>query len=139
VLHEAGLFAALEWLSTHMRERHGLTVQVRGEGKVCPAAKDVSILLYQSVRELLFNVVKHAGVKMAELHMECRDGQWLRIVVADQGAGFDAAHPRRNGGGFGLFSIRERLELLGGRFEIDSAPGHGARMILTAPLTTPAA
>jgi signal transduction histidine kinase len=93
-------------------------------------------VLFRSVRELLFNIVKHAGVSSARLGMwRTRDGG-VGIEVSDAGAGFDPLDVRaREGasGGFGLFSIRERLEMLGGSFDAESSPGHGSRFMLWVP------
>jgi signal transduction histidine kinase len=85
-------------------------------------------LLFEAVRELLFNVVKHSGVMAASVQVTREDGK-LQVVVADQGSGFDPPGvlvPTKAGGGFGLFHIRERLDLVGGRMEIESARGKGA-------------
>ncbi len=140
VLHEAGLGAGLMWLARWMREKHGLDVEVSAQDLPAPLPEGVRLMCFRAVRELLFNVAKHAGVKRAEVTMTQDEGRSLRIVVADQGTGFDAeAHAAGNAPGFGLFSIRERLEFLDGRLEIESAPGQGSRFILTAPIVQAAA
>ncbi len=101
----------------------------------------MSTLLFESVRELLLNVLKHAGVKRARVSIRMENGRLFRITVADQGSGFDITRVQARGSeaGFGLFSIRERIDLLGGRVEIDSAPGLGTRVTLVAPIPAPAA
>jgi len=94
------------------------------------------VLLFQSVRELLFNAVKHAKVQKARVDVQRAD-EHVRIVVSDEGRGFDPARLAGrvvDKGGFGLFSIRERMGFLGGRLEIESAPGRGSRFTLVAPL-----
>ena len=81
-------------------------------------------------------MVKHAGVSVAALEMTSRDDR-LCIAVADSGAGFDPSRclsHQSGAAGYGLFSIRERLEQLGGRLEIDAAPGRGARVGLIVPV-----
>ena len=134
ILSEAGVTPALEWLAGWMGEKHGLTVALAGEPDLPPGAADVRVLLYEAVRELLFNVVKHAQVPTATVTVRrCPEDQ-VQIVVADTGVGFDPAPRPPAGGGFGLFSIRERLELVGGRLDVASAPGQGSRFTLTAPL-----
>jgi len=136
VLHEGELVPALEWLALWMQEKHGLTVELRAGENAAPDTEDMTILLFQSVRELLFNVAKHAKAKVACVEVT-RCGDQIQVVVSDQGAGFDAERLRIKGGasgGFGLFSIRERLALLGGQLEIASAPGRGSRFVLRAPL-----
>jgi len=136
VLYVAGLKGALEWLARHMYERCGLLVEVEADPQVEPESEDVRILLFQSVRELLFNVVKHAGVKHARIAMARSPGGQIRLEVLDEGIGFDSenlAARETSGSGFGLFSIRERLELLGGRMDVDSASGQGTRVTVEAP------
>ena len=136
ILHEAGLNAGLEWLARRVNEKQGLFVDLSLEADAPALAEDVKILLFESVRELLFNAVKHSRTRSAAVSSRLVDGR-LQVLVSDQGVGFDVkAMPAagEEGGGFGLFSIRERLELIGGRLEIDSAPGMGSRFQLTAPL-----
>jgi PAS domain S-box-containing protein len=137
ILSDAGLAPALTWLAKWMREKHGLAVAVTAPEPAVAVPDDVSHMLFQAVRELLFNVVKHAGVKNARVTMTLDGGRNLTVAVADDGQGFDAAaHAAGNAAGsFGLFSIRERFALLDGRMEIDSAPGRGTCVTLTAPLT----
>ena len=93
-------------------------------------------MLFNAVRELLFNVTKHAQVKVAMVQVQ-RVGDQIQIVVEDQGTGSSALQggmPGNAGTGLGLFNIRKRLDLVGGRFEIDSAPGKGSRFTLQAPI-----
>jgi len=126
----------LEWLVRWMEAKHGLIVHLMAKSDISSVDEDVTVLLFQATRELLFNVVKHAGVKTASVEVT-REGTGIRILVADKGAGFDPKQIRAEGGGtggFGLFSLRERLDLLGGRVEIDSMPGRGSRFTLVAPL-----
>ncbi len=139
VLYDRGLSPALEWLGDWMKAKHGLTVAVNADEQADPGSQDVRILLFQATRELLFNVVKHAHVSKAEVCVRQTEDD-LQIVVSDQGVGFD---PRQTGSGqassngFGLFSIRERLELVGGRMEVESTPGSGSRFTLTVPNKRP--
>jgi CheY-like chemotaxis protein len=99
--------------------------------------EDIKILLFESVRELLFNVVKHAQVTVATVELRLIRSQTVEITVWDTGRGFDPNQvklARAAGSGFGLFSIRERLDLIGGKLQITSAPGQGSRFVLTAPV-----
>lgn len=135
VLFDAGLAAGLEWLARRMEQNYGLAVAVDADPQAEPETEDVRILLFQSVRELLFNVVKHGEVPRARVKMT-RSGRQIRIVVADGGAGFDPARIHTDeacAAGFGLLSIRERLELMGGRLDLSAAPGKGTRVTLYAP------
>ena len=124
-----------------MKQKHDLAVKIQADEDAVPESEDIRILLFQSVRELLFNAVKHAKVKKARVQLR-RLGDHVEVTVSDNGSGFDpeAAMPRAGKtGGLGLFSIRERLVLLGGEMEIDSAPGRGSRFRLLAPHKSPAA
>jgi CheY-like chemotaxis protein len=137
ILRQSGLLSALEWLARWMEDKHGLTVHLKASCEVAPASEEATILLFQATRELLFNVVKHSGVKAARVEVACEAGE-VRILVADRGTGFNPQQIRAaSDGGLGLLSLRERLELLGGRVEIDSAPGRGSRFTLVAPLPSP--
>src|SRR5215471_4319834 len=137
VLHGSGLPAALTWLADWMRHQHGLVVQVSADPLANSSRKDVRTLLFESVRELLFNTVKHAGVDRATLDLSLDVDNTLRITVEDRGTGFHPAklvdEAKDGQVGWGLFSIRERLTLLGGQLDIESAPGRGTRFRLIVP------
>ncbi len=137
LLRSGGLGPALEWLARWMRDRHGLEVHVNADPAAEPGAEDLTIILFQATRELLFNVVKHAGVKVADVELALQRGE-VHVTVRDAGSGFDPSIMNRGAsrdGGFGLFSIRERLEVLGGRLEVESSgiPGEGARFTIWLP------
>jgi len=136
VLHEKGLAAGLEWLARQMREKHGLAVDVEADADAEPKTEQVRLFLFDAMRELLFNVLKHARVDRARTTMRRLSGGLMAVTVSDEGAGFDVAaiEAAATAGGFGLFSIRERLRYLGGRMEVQSAPGHGSRFTLVAPM-----
>jgi len=134
LLHEGGLAAGLAWLTRWMRDKHGLQVELSIE-KFSEPPEDMKTLVFQAVRELLFNVLKHAKVSCAKVSLRELNGI-LKIVVSDEGTGFDTCqleHVGENGYGFGLFSIRERISLIGGSFKIDSTPGKGGIFTLTVP------
>ncbi len=136
ILHEAGLKAGLQWLVRRMADKHGLFVDLETEedGSI---PEQMKILLFDSVRELLFNTVKHANTSSATVNVRRIDDH-LQVTVSDPGVGFDpATMPAAGGGGigFGLFSIRERLELMGGALQIQSAPGQGSRFIMALPVS----
>jgi signal transduction histidine kinase len=134
VLDEHDLAAALEWAGERM-SRHGLKVEVVDDGKPKPLNEEVLGFLFQAVRELLWNVVKHAKTTEATVHVERPDGE-VRVTVADRGRGFDPSKQTAptEEGGYGLFSIAERIDLLGGKVVIHSARRKGTRVTLTAPL-----
>ena len=136
ILYEAGLVPALEWLADWMEEKHGLVVVLNAAEEVPLETDDMKMLLFQSVRELLLNAVKHAEVEVARVEVSRLEDR-VRIVVQDDGAGFDPeleGQERTGAKGFGLFSIRERLVLMGGQMNIESAPGKGVRVSLDVPL-----
>jgi len=131
-----GLAPALEWLGRWMEAKHQLTVEMQVDATAVPDTEGLIYLLFQATRELLFNVVKHAKVDTACVACRQQDGR-VQITVSDAGAGFDPATLWVAGGtagGFGLSSVRQRLELLGGGLEVTSAPGRGSRCTLWAPL-----
>ena len=140
VLFEEGLEAALSWLARQMEVNHGLVVQTAMNAHVEHDQGGVAMLLYQAARELLFNVVKHAKVKEARIQLSRIDRGKVQVNVSDEGVGFDPEGLRfagMSGTGLGLFGIRERLEHLGGQFELDTAPGRGTRVTLTAAVGRP--
>ena len=137
VLQRAGLPAALTWLANWTHDKYKLEVDVVADPTADCARKDVRTLLFESVRELLFNAVKHAHADSVRLELALDVDDQLCITVTDQGVGFDPAgfdeRSKAGQAGWGLFRIRERLTLLGGRFELDSAPRRGTRVRLVAP------
>jgi PAS domain S-box-containing protein len=137
-LHEFGLAAALKWLADQMRQQYQLSVQVDVQtGLSVTLPEDQSVLIFQSIRELLINVAKHARVDQAAVRMEQRDGR-LVIAVIDEGLGSDQASspPARLSSKFGLFSIGERMRALGGTFEFTSTPGKGTTATVSLPLSS---
>jgi len=144
VLYEVGLEGAVEWQVEQMRKQYGLKAQLYNDKAVKPLKNDLRIVLFQAVRELLFNIVKHAKCTQVKVDLR-REGNLFHIRLEDNGIGFEVKKVFPNAGrkkittdtsGFGLFNVRERLTHLGGVLEIDSAPGKGTRVILTAPLKT---
>lgn len=136
VLYDLGLEAALEWLTDRFSHQHGVLVYFESDRQPKPLAEDLKVLLFQAVQELLVNVVKHAEAHSLKVSM-WRQGDYLRIGVEDDGVGFNPSVTGcRHGkdGGFGLFSIRERLRPLGGRLQVKSEPEGGTEVILSVPL-----
>jgi signal transduction histidine kinase len=132
LLYEVGFEAAVEWLAEELEERHGLKAEFQDDGKPKPLNQETGVALYQMVRELLVNVVKHAKAKKVRVSIEkARDK--IIIGVTDDGTGFEASENLWHGNGkrgFGLFNIRQRLEYMGGKLEIESKAGHGTRVKL---------
>jgi signal transduction histidine kinase len=138
ILQNEGLTDALNWLQRQMTELHGLEIIVEAEQAFCLEEEDLRVLLFQIVRELLFNVKKHSGSNQATVRLEQVEDD-LVIEVLDEGYGFDVqalAMQEMGAGGFGLFSVRERLSLLGGHVEVHSNPGKGTHVVLRTPMTS---
>jgi signal transduction histidine kinase len=127
-----GLRASIGWLANHVRERFRLEVEVHADQDLPEPRHEMRLLICQLVRELLFNVVKHAGTGKAGVTADEEDG-YVRVVVEDDGAGFDLATLEK-ASGLGLPSVRDRLELVGGRLEVASAVGRGTRVTITVPI-----
>lgn len=136
VLQETDLEGSLRWLSGWMAEKYRLDVEVSVAPDLPFVADDIKVLVFESVRELLFNVVKHAHVAFARVSAGVNGESALQITVADKGGGFNPEKIGQAGKGasFGLFSIRQRLNLMGGQMAIDSVPGKGSHITLTVPV-----
>lgn len=136
ILQEAGLGPALKWLARGLADKHEFRVDVQVDMNAEPATEEERFLLFECARELLFNAVKHAGVEEAHVSLTREDGGRVQLIVSDRGAGFDLEQQRNahdEHPTFGLFSIQQRLEHLGGLMQIETAPGSGVRVVLTAP------
>jgi signal transduction histidine kinase len=143
VLDREELEIAFQWLAQHMEEMYGLRVRVDALTSCRVPVRELRVLMLQLARELLFNVVKHAGVTDARLELRA-SGSDLIVTVSDRGNGFDVnglpdmqsvsttgTVPQT----FGLYSVRKRLELLGGRLEVESQPGRGSSLSLRVPVS----
>lgn len=128
VLAAERLADVLRWLAERKRVQFGLDVTVEGDADVADPA--VRTLVFHLTRELLFNVAKHAGTNRVRIAL-ADDADEVVVRVEDDGVGFDPA--ARAATGHGLPSIRERLEIIGGRCELVSAPGQGTRVSLMLP------
>jgi PAS domain S-box-containing protein len=136
ILHQAGLAASVEWLARQMLESHGLKVEVEVHNWVSLKKEPFKVFLFRAVREMLFNVVRHAGVDTARVSLE-NDGDRVQIRVSDRGRGFEpqSLSERANQGkGFGLFSIRERVNYIGGNLQVESKTGQGSCFTITLSL-----
>lgn len=133
VLYEIGFVPALEWLSEQIQSQHNLRIKVQASDTFEPLPDEVQVVLFQATRELLINVVKHSKAKKVVVSIT-EDQKKARVTIADDGVGFDGkiSFCADASGGFGLFSIRERLKHLGGQLSIFSKPGKGTRVIMTA-------
>jgi len=125
-------------LTESLRKRYGIKCEFDDDGKKKPLNNNIRILLFQAVQELLINIRKHANAKKVKVFIK-RENNKIFIKVSDNGIGFDTSkldsYIEANVG-FGLLNIRERLDIIGGSFEIESKPGSGTIVTLRAPLET---
>ena len=131
---ERDLMATISWVAEKMR-KHGLMVEIHDDAHHTVLNEQILMVTYQSVQELLANVLKHAHTKRADLYLR-RTDDYLEAQVIDHGKGFDVSVTQTPSekGGFGLFNIRERLHLLGGKLDVTSVPGHGTTAKIVVPL-----
>jgi signal transduction histidine kinase len=135
VLHDLGLAAAIDWMAERMSSEHGIIIETMKTGDFSDLEQDVKIMLYQMTRELLVNIAKHSGGRHVVLTIE-RDDRTIGIKARDDGKGFDArgAGSAAADGGFGLFSIRERLKSYNGILHIESRKGKGTTVSIRLPV-----
>ncbi|MGI9286983.1 MAG: MASE1 domain-containing protein [Pseudomonadales bacterium] len=127
ILYELGLLSAIKWLAARFEKQETTSCTVTGAEQVAELGEEARLLLFQAVRELLINISKHAQASAVTIDL-CANENEIRITVQDDGIGFNTSQlaqfdPKR--GGFGLFSIKERLANLGGTFALNSSPGIG--------------
>lgn len=135
VLNELGFMAAIEWLTEQIENQHGIKIELQAKNGLMPLQHEIQVLLFQATRELLMNVVKHSKAEKAFVKLSANK-QKVRIEVIDDGKGFDKRQAFRTDvscGGFGLFSIRERIRHFGGHLFIQSEEGKGTRVVMMVP------
>ncbi len=141
ILKEVGLNPALESLAENLLAPQGIKWEMRSRGTMEDYWADdkICVLLYRMTRELLINVIKHAAATRVTIIINRGPGR-IMVAVEDNGKGFpegydiDAFEQRRAVKSFGLFSIKARLEPIGGTLKIVSVPGEGATVAMTCPL-----
>ncbi|MCC6962921.1 MAG: sensor histidine kinase [candidate division Zixibacteria bacterium] len=136
ILYELSFYQAIVWLCDHFKKQHALAVEVVGTDQNIPLGEGVRVMLFRSIQELLTNTLKHAKATEVRVYLQHEESA-VHVCIADNGVGFGSElqqqYPSASGG-FGIFSIRERLAYLGGRLVIDSSPGKGARVHLWVPV-----
>jgi signal transduction histidine kinase len=135
LLNVLGFLPAIEWLVEDIRRFYAIEVSSRMMICKMPLREETQAFLFRSLRELLINVAKHAGVKSAAISMRCHAGKMI-CSVHDAGCSFDPAPVLHNPAcrlSYGLRSINERIQTLGGTLHIDSQPGKGTTVTLTLP------
>jgi signal transduction histidine kinase len=137
MLYELGLEAAVEeWLTTKVGQEQGIEIEFEHDTQPKPLDDDIRSSLFRNVQELLVNVGKHAQSHKVKVSI-CRVDASIHVSVEDDGVGFDPVEmmaQAAKSASFGLLSIQNRLGQLGGSVEIESAPGHGTKITMTAPL-----
>lgn len=135
VLHDGDIRKALEWLRGRFQQDHQLQVDLHASDEIPDVPEHLRSFIYQAIRELLFNIVKHAGVEEATVDLRW-DGHMLSAIVADNGRGINpGTEAGRAGEHFGLFSIRERVQFFNGQFDVHSGNDCGTRITLAVPLS----
>ena len=131
ILYDSGFPAAAQWLAAQM-QRHGVKIDFKPLAQPVILPDEIAIILFECLRELLMNVVRHAHTGCARVELS-RDGDLLSVTVADDGVGFDTqawSEQATAAGKYGLFSVRERLEAIGGQLAITSESGGGTTAVL---------
>lgn len=136
ILYHLGLGAAADWLCEETQSKHGLSVTFTDTSQGVEIDQKKSILCFQILRELMFNVIKHAHAKRIDVTLHSVR-EYVQLTVKDDGIGFEFSRKRlnekKNHGGFGLFSINERLNLIGGRMRINSIPNQVTSISIVIP------
>jgi PAS domain S-box-containing protein len=139
LLYELGVTPALQDLTQRLEKKHGIPIRVHDDGQPKPIDKPLQSSLFEVTRELIVNALKHAGQCTITINL-ARENDHLRVCVKDNGVGFDVPADGRfvfhKSGGFGLFSIRERLDQIGGKLDVESEPGKGTTATILLPLST---
>ena len=134
-LYNFGFQFAVEELAETFGNSYGINIEFKCTGEQPKIDEKIQVLIFRSIRELMLNIVKHAKTKYAEIQINMLDDN-LEIIVSDKGVGFDTAelNSTKNGDGFGLFSIRERLTHIGGNMNISSELSKGTTITMYIPI-----
>ncbi len=137
ILHELGFEPAIEWIAEKMSEDFNVPIKFESDAHPKSVERDIGLFLYRSTKECLTNIVKHAQAHSIKINI-IREGDYIRITIEDDGVGFDTSILKSltQSVGFGLFSIRERIEYIGGNLLIESESGKGTKIIMSVPLKT---
>jgi two-component system CheB/CheR fusion protein len=137
VLRGEGLREALIWLAAQMQEQYNLNIAIETNGTSIVLDDKLRVLLFNAIREVLFNIVKHSHTLEAKVTLESQKDH-LRVTVSDGGVGFDPEDIlTKRKGGHGLLIMKDRLNLLGCSLQIESEPGNGTVVIIEAPYEPP--
>ncbi len=133
ILDDLGLVEALRWLAEEFQKQTGLPVTLEIHGRIERLPREVELVLYRVSQEALTNIARHAKATQVEIHLNC-GGDQLEMVIADNGIGFDPEIVRKSRSrSMGLIGMAERLSLIDGTLDIESAPGKGTRIRARVP------
>jgi signal transduction histidine kinase len=138
LLDDLGLVAALHNFVQGLTKRTGIAVRMQMSGPLARLPDDFRIVVFRVTQAALANVAQHSAASRARVAIRWRRGQ-LHLAISDNGTSFnapEAMRPHRKQR-LGLVGMRERVEMLNGRFQIDSAPGHGTTVRAAIPCPTP--
>jgi signal transduction histidine kinase len=138
VLDDLGLLSAIRWYAERHLGPRGISVRCEFSGTEARMTPELETALFRVAQEAITNIAKHSRAETVLVQVLERDDE-ISIEIEDDGKGFSPASlppPAARERGLGLLGMRERVELFGGTIEIDSAPGRGTRIAVTAPLTT---
>ena len=131
VLDDLGFDAAAGWYVDQYSARTGLQVSLMLPEASPEQDRDVATALFRVLQECLANIVRHAEAKKVEIELRCEGGAWL-LSIRDDGVGFSPDLKKH--GSFGLIGMRERVQILGGRFAVTTALGEGTLIELVIPV-----
>lgn len=139
ILYDLGMEAAFDWLAEQYQTQHGLNITFIRHGDALPLQEQIALILFRAVQELLTNVVKHANAHQVTIQLDYSDTA-VRISVTDDGIGYDAsrqlAAETKKQYSFGLRNLSERIDYIGGTFELTSQPNQGTQVVIQIPFTS---
>ena len=127
-----GMLAAIRGFCAELAKKHGVRVKFQQENVPKHLPRDISLCLFRVTQEALHNALKYSGAKEFDVHVNCTKRE-VQLMIVDAGAGFDVDAAKRHSG-LGLMSMQERMNLVNGRFSVESRPGHGTTVFASAPL-----
>jgi two-component system sensor histidine kinase UhpB len=132
-LQHAGLKVALAAHCREIERHHDVGVRLHLHADPDPLPPDASLCIFRICQEALRNAIRHGAARRIEVTLT-RDDEWLDLAITDDGSGFDVDDVRQQGSGLGLISMEERVHLLGGTFDVASAPARGTAVRACVPL-----
>ncbi len=129
-LDSLGIIPALRWYVKQSTDMTGVAIQLEAPDKIDRLSPEVELVLYRVAQEGITNAIRHGKAKRIKVILE-KDAQEIRLLVEDNGLGFDANHQPQ---GLGLIGIRERIEMMDGKFSISGHPGSGSQLSIELPV-----